>query len=122
MLPSSNHPKSTVTSIPFSQALRIVRICTNPTKRDIKLEELKMSILERNYPLNTIEIAIEKAKKVPRSRAILKGKPKENEKIPVFALNYNPRLPCVQQNIAKHCTSIYGSPPLKLADFVNLNL
>ena len=122
LLPSSNHPKGTVKSIPFSQALRIIRICTNPTKRDIKLEQLKMSLLERNYPIQTIENAIEKAKKVPRSRAIQMSKKKEKEKRPVFALDWDPRLPCIQQIQAKHHRSmvsqdqylaqVFPKPPL----------
>ena len=122
LLPSSNHPKGTVKSIPFSQALRIVRICTSPTKRDQKLEELKTSLLDRNYVLDTVERAIEKAKKVPRDRAIQKGKNKEKEKRPVFALNYDPRLPSIQQIQAKHHRSmvnqdqylakVFPKPPL----------
>ena len=63
LLPSSNHPKGTTKSIPFSQALRIIRICSSVDKRDRRLEELKQNLLERNYPLNTTNRAIEKAKK-----------------------------------------------------------
>ena len=50
LLPSSCHPKSTTQAIPYSLSLRIVRICTKPESRDLRLSELKVLLLAREYP------------------------------------------------------------------------
>ena len=65
LLPASCHPKSTSLSIPFSLSLRIVRICTNSTKRDLRLQELKIILLAREYPEDIVDAAINKARKIP---------------------------------------------------------
>ena len=41
LLPSSCHPNHVTNNIPFSLALRIVRICTTPESREKRFEELK---------------------------------------------------------------------------------
>ena len=63
LLTSSCHPSTVCENIPYSLALRIVRICTKPEARDMRLEELKQLLLNRNYKLNMIKTAISKAKR-----------------------------------------------------------
>ena len=46
LLTSSCHPVGCTKNIPYSLGLRIVRICTNPTTRDTRLEELKTFLIE----------------------------------------------------------------------------
>ena len=41
--PDSCHSKMVTKAIPFSLSLRIVRICTNPIKQDLRLQELESS-------------------------------------------------------------------------------
>ena len=50
LLPSSCHPKTTSSNIPFSLSLRIIRTCTNSVVRDKRLEDLKELLLARDYP------------------------------------------------------------------------
>ena len=88
-------------------ALRIVRICTECDKRDLRLQELKELLL---------------AKKIPRNFALLKITNKKSEKRPVFVLKYDPRLPPVQSIQAKHWRSmtaqdchlkeVFSEPPM----------
>ena len=106
LLPTSNHPKSTIRSIPFSQSLRIVRICTDKNKRDIRLEELRKLFLDRNYSPETVDRAIQKAKQVPRHLALRKKLSEKKEKRPVLALNFDPRLPNIPEIQAKHWRSM----------------
>ena len=80
LLPSSCHPKQTTTSIPISLSMRIVRICTDPRKRDIRLGELKSLLMDRNYQEYSIDRAIKKAKSIPRHIALKKVKKTENNK------------------------------------------
>ena len=49
-------------NIPYSLALRIVRICSETDDRDKRLDELKVLLLSRNYRLGMINAAIERAK------------------------------------------------------------
>ena len=39
LLPSSVHPTTVTKNIPLSLSLRIIRICTSPINRDIRLDE-----------------------------------------------------------------------------------
>ena len=49
LLTSSCHPAHTTKNIPFSLALRIVRICSLPEDREKRFEELKCLLLAREY-------------------------------------------------------------------------
>ena len=61
-------------TIPFSLSLRIVRICNDPTDREIRFIELKNQLLERHYPKNIIDSAIDRARSIPRAKALRKVK------------------------------------------------
>ena len=69
LLPSSCHPKQVTKNIPYSLALRIVRICSKTLARDKRLSELKQMLLDPNYKASIIDAAIKKAKAVPRNEA-----------------------------------------------------
>ena len=49
-------------------------------------------LLSRNYPINLMDRAIEKARKVPRLLALKKVEKKKQTKRPVFAVTFDPRL------------------------------
>ena len=90
------------TNIPFSLALRIVRICSLPEARDKRLLELKQMLVDRGYKNNIINNAIEKAKCIPRSKALEKVTKKKQGSRPVFAITFDPRLPSIPQIVNKH--------------------
>ena len=123
LLPSSCHPKATSKAIPYSLALRIIRICTKKDLRDLRLKELKELLLAREYPENLIDRAITKAAKIPRKVALLKVRRKaEDQKRPVFVIKYDPRMPPIQNIQAKHwramaaqdqhLAEVFKQPPL----------
>ena len=122
LLPESCHPKATSKAIPFSLALRIIRICRKPTNRDKRLKELGWLLRDRGYKENIIESAISKAKMVPRYRALLKRQKSEDTKRPVFVAKFDPRLPPLQAISAKHwramtvqdqyLAEVFPDPPL----------
>ena len=72
LLTSSCHPAHVTTNIPFSLALRIVRICSTPETRDLRLLEMKELLLARGYKAGVVNGAIEQARKIPREEAIKK--------------------------------------------------
>ena len=63
---------------------------------------LKEILLARNYPINLIDRAIEKARKVPRLLALKKVEKKKQTNRPVFAVTFDPRLPAIDTISAKH--------------------
>ena len=102
LLPSSCHAKTVSKSIPYSLAIRIVRICSDPENRDKELKKLKSRLLNRNYDNKILESAIKRARNVPR-QSLLKPvlKPEVNSR-PVFAVTFDPRTPPFPSVLAKH--------------------
>ena len=65
LLPSSCHPNQTTQNIPFSLALRIVRVFTETEQRETSFQELKSFLLKREYKPGMINSAINKARSIP---------------------------------------------------------
>ena len=111
LLTSSCHPSSVTENIPYSLALRIVRICSKPEARDLRLEELKQLLLDRNYKLKIINAAISKAKNVSRSEALKRVvRPPTNR--PVFPVTHHPSLPSIPQIVNKHYRALIQNPTM----------
>ena len=106
LLPSSCHPNQTTQNIPFSLALRIVRVCT-------RFQELKSFLLEREYKPGMINSAINKARIIPRNKALKKKKTALNKhtRRPVMAVNWDPRLPSIPSIQLKHWRSMCSQNP-----------
>ena len=113
LLTSSCHPTHVTSNIPFSLALRIVRICSLPEDRDKRLAELKVMLLERDYKPNLIEAAIERAKEIPRTEALKKVVKQKQSKRPVFVVTFDPRLPSINNIVQKHWRTMTKDPYLK---------
>ena len=108
-------------NIPFSLALRIVRICSEQTSRDIRLAELKQFLLDREYKPKIIDAAITKAKNIPRREAIKRVEKQNRTPRPCFVVRYDPRFPSLTKIVSKHwramttnptMASIFKDPPL----------
>ena len=106
LLPCSCHPAHVTDNIPFSLALRIVRICSYSTDRDKRFSELKDLLLSRGYIPKLIESAIEKAKNIPRNEALKRVYKEKTSKRPVFVVNFDPRLPSITAIVSKHCRTM----------------
>ena len=89
----SCHPTHTKRSIPYTLARIICTIVSIPEIRDLRLLELRKSLLTRNYPTTLINGGIEKAKKIPRND-LLKTKDKTNiqQNLPYIS-THNPQNP-----------------------------
>ena len=111
LLPTSCHPPSCTKNIPFSLCLRIVRICSKPENREKQFLNLKELMENRGYSEMTINRAIDRARGIPRSVALRRVLKRQNDKRPVFALTYDPRLPAIQSIQAKHWRSMVGQDP-----------
>ena len=110
LLTSSCHPAHTTQNIPYSLALRIVRICSQPEDRERRFEELKNLLLARDYKLGVIQNAIHKARLIPRLEALRKVERPKNNQRPVFVIGYDPRLPSITQIVNRHWRTMQQDP------------
>ena len=66
----SYHPSSTKKSIPFSQALRLSRICSDKIDYFNQLGELKLKFTQRGYPATDITTQFKKASDIDRKETL----------------------------------------------------
>jgi hypothetical protein len=74
LLPNSNHPSHIFKNIPFSLALRLVRICSLRVDLVKRLEELKTMLISRRYNKKVINDAIKRALEIDRQEALKRYK------------------------------------------------
>ena len=98
--PSSCHPPHIFKSIPYSQALRLKRICTKKEDLKVELDNLKGFFKNRGYPLMLIEHSFNKALCVnddPRNN----HQEEEDKRPTVMVIAYHPMNPgfstCISQ-------------------------
>ena len=99
------------TNIPYSLALRIVRICSDPEARDKRLEELECLLLARGYKAGMVKAAVDKSRKIPRKEALKKVERNEGQQRPIFVTQYDPRLPSITEITRKHWRSMVSMDP-----------
>jgi hypothetical protein len=102
ILPSSCHPPHLIKAIPYSQALRIKRICTHPEDAIRELKNLKGFFTNRDYPADVVEEAITKAMNVKITPPTQTGTPRQKtrKRPPItMVIPYHPRNPRYQQKI-----------------------
>ena len=102
MLPSSCHPTHFFDNIPYSLALRVIRICSEEKERDERLEELESMLKTRKYNTNIVRAAIKKAKKVGRKKALERVEKTKNKDRVTFAVKYHPSLPSISRIVTTH--------------------
>ena len=97
----SAHPKHLKKSIPYGQALRLRRICSDLEEFDKASDKLQSQLENRGYKEDEILTQIKQARTKTREE-LLKYKTKEiSTRIP-FILTYNPTLPNAKEAIDKH--------------------
>ena len=89
LLYSSSHPKHTLNAIPFSQFLRLRRLCSDDLDFSSKCSEMRSFFLNRNYPAHVIDNAIRKVSTIDRATALAPSSRTSNSRIP-FTLTYHP--------------------------------
>ena len=93
-------------NIPYSLALRIVRICSLEEDREEGLEELRELLLARSYRPGLVDTAISRARAIPRGVALQPRATHQQTRRPIHVVTYDPRLPQVQQIHNKHWRSM----------------
>ena len=99
------HPEYLKRSIPFSQALRLHRICSTNN-------ELRNKLIERRYKQQEINEGIERTKTLDRKK-LLEEKAKNQSNRKQLVLTYNRTLPNVKRSISNNWNLLYINQELK---------
>lgn len=110
---NSYHPNNLKTNIPYGQALRLKKICTENDNYNKSLNDLNNAFLKRGYTQDNLSKQFERASAKERSQ-LLKEKechpPKS--KIP-FITTFNKTLPKIKDTINKHWNLLQINDNLK---------
>jgi hypothetical protein len=100
---SSAHPKACKNSIPFSQFLRIKRICKNIQDFDRHVINFVGHFLRRGYPINLLEEAAIKARRLDRQKLLYPTpKDKNTTKKNILVTTYHPTDRSLQDVVQKN--------------------
>ena len=86
---SSSHPTKTRDSIPFSQFLRIRRLCSNDGDFIQQLDRMTGFFVQRGYPNHVVQAAKQKVIALPRHTALETNTQKQRDRIPLV-LTFHP--------------------------------
>ena len=114
---TSCHPRHCKTSIAYSQALRLRRICSNDSDFLRHSQVLKTHLVSRGHSSRAVHQAIKKVKSMPRL-SLLSEKPTNrdcaNKKIPLV-VTYHPSLPPIRQITSANHHILHTSDRLQRA-------
>lgn len=111
---TSCHPLHCKTAIPFSQALRLKRICSNNEHFEERTGELVKHLAARGYDTKSSERDVQRAHNINR-KDCLQPKPKrKTDRIPLV-LTYNPSLPPIGHIMREHHHILHTSERMERA-------
>ena len=87
--PSSCHPSHCVESIPYSQALRLNRICSETSFFDKRCNDLEAWLIQRGYSEKLVREKVLKARRYKRKDLLNKEKGERKSKL-VFNITFHP--------------------------------
>jgi hypothetical protein len=89
----SCHPRHCVRSIPYSQCLRIRRICSQDNDFVARCQELTVKLRQRGYPTKLLEAAVQKVSGYTRASTLEYKQSKQNTNRVPFVVTHNPANP-----------------------------
>ena len=90
LLSSSCHPFYCKKGIPYSQALRLNRICSNNEFFDKRCNDLEKYLLERGYSEKMVRKEILRTRAIPRDALLKKVNSQEKQNKMTFNITYHP--------------------------------
>lgn len=115
LLPTSCHPKQCTTSIPYSQSLRLRRICSRDEDFVKRSDELKTHLTTRGYEETIVDAQIQRAASVSRPEA-LQPHPRNTRlrRVP-FVTTFQPGLNRLRSITRRHLPTLHISERLQSA-------
>ena len=90
LLYNSSHPKVCKDSLPYSQFMRIRRICSSEDDFEKKSKEMAKFFVQQKYPKHIVEKQRKKVLNIPRKDILHKETSKEKNERMVFPIMYHP--------------------------------
>ena len=110
---NSYHPNNLKRNIPYGQALRLKKICSENDQYLKSLDALKNSFLERGYTQENLENQFRKASSKPRDDLLkYQSREKSISTVP-FITTYHKQLPDIRSTITKHWNLLQITQNLK---------
>ena len=97
---SSCHPIHCKNNIPYSQMLRLRRICSRDEDFRLRCDELSRYFLNRGYKKSVITKAVERVSLIPRAASLVYSKKNNNDRVP-FIITHNPRNPPLRKILSE---------------------
>ena len=101
LLYSSSHPSHVKNSIPFSQFLRLRRLCSDDSDFSEKSETMCQFFDRRSYPVSFVQAGHHRAQQIDRKSALQTAE-KENTDCTSFTLTFHPHNHGVKSVILKN--------------------
>ena len=109
LLYSSSHPSHVKNSIPYSQFLRLRRLCSDDSDFSLKSEEMCNFFNKRGYPASVVEAGHHRAQQIDRQSALQTSQRDNNDRIP-FTLTFHPHNHAVKSIILKNFKLLQNDP------------
>ena len=85
---SSSHPSHVKNSIPFSQFLRLRRLCSDDSDFSEKSETMCQFFDKRGYPVSVVQAGHHRAQQIDRKSALQTAEKNNTDRIP-FTLKFH---------------------------------
>jgi hypothetical protein len=110
----SSHPTTTKDSIPYSQFLRLRRLCSDDDDFRAQAASMATFFRSRGYPANIVEAAQQRASGVTRREALEPSRTDEsNEDRTILVLTYHPHNIAIKNILMKNFNIIQDDPDLR---------
>lgn len=86
----SFHPHHIKSSLIYSQAIRLKRICSDPVDFEHRIHDLSMQLIDRGYPLSLIKEQIAKARLATRESLLRYNRKRESDNRIPFVVKHHP--------------------------------
>ena len=120
LLHLSSHPSHVKNAIPYSQFLRLRRLCSDDSDFSNKSQAMCQFFEKRGYPASVIQTALYRAQQTDRQSALQSSQKEKNDRIP-FTLTFHPHNNPVKAIILNNfkilqndpeTSAIFSQPPL----------
>ena len=109
LLYSSSHPSHVKDSIPYSQFLRLRRLCSEDSDFNSKCDEMSNFFSERGYPDSILSKALNRVQNVNRESALEPSASDNEERIP-FTLTFHPNNLAARNVVIRNFKILQSNP------------
>ncbi|XP_064478103.1 uncharacterized protein LOC135391688 [Ornithodoros turicata] len=115
---SSCHPRHVKDSIPFSQFLRLRRICSENSDFLNQLAKMKDFFTSRGYPLSLLDRAAARVAAIPRSATLIRASSNKKSSLPL-TVEYHPSISNLMRQIKSGSEDLFNSGQLSTGTTVS---